>query len=52
MIQNLAEGGIISFDSAKLISCAVSDRSYHGIPPEMKDPLRASLFKNLLLTQL
>lgn len=52
MIQNLADGGIISFDSATLISCAVSDRSYQGIPPEFKDFLRASLFKNLLLTQL
>ena len=52
MIQNLEETGIISYDSAKLISCAVSDRSYQGINPEMKDFLRASLFKNLLLTQL
>ena len=52
MIQNLEETGIISFESAKLISRAVSDRSYQGINPEMKDFLRASLFKNLLLTQL
>ncbi|MBR1779378.1 MAG: CtsR family transcriptional regulator [Clostridia bacterium] len=52
MTQNLAERGIISFDSAKLILCAVSDRVYVSVPAEIRDSLRAALFKNLLLTQL
>ncbi len=52
MIQNIAERGIISYDAAKLILCAISERSYVKIPIELREQLRATLFKNLLLTQL
>lgn len=52
MLQNMVDREIVPYDIAKLISCAVSNRSYMPVPVEIRDFLRANLFKNLLLTQI
>lgn len=52
MIQNLLDNNIISYEAARLIMCAVSDRSYCVVPIEYRDSLRAVIFKNMLLSQL
>lgn len=52
MLQNLQQRGVLTKDSARLMAAALSDQAYRGIPPQMRDSLRASLFKNMLLTQL
>lgn len=50
MLQNMVDRGIVSYETAKLIVSAVSDRSYSCIPIELRDYLRAAIFKNMLLT--
>lgn len=52
MIQNLLDNNIISCEAARLILCAVSDRSYCVVPNEYRNSLRAVIFKNMLLSQL
>lgn len=52
MIQNLLDREIISYEAAKLMLCAISDRAYFCVPLEYRDSLRASILKNMLLSQL
>ena len=52
MVQNLLDSEIVSYKAAKLILCAVSDRFYTGVPRSVRDTLRATLLKNMLLSQL
>lgn len=52
IIGNIAMQGLISENAATLISTAVSDRCYLDIPPVYRDFLRASVLKNMLLTQI
>ena len=50
MLSNLLERGMIDASAARLTACALSDRSYADVPVEYRDTLRASIFKNMLLT--
>lgn len=50
MLQNIVDRGIISCEYAELILCAVSDRTFSCIPANLRDSLRASILKNMLLT--
>lgn len=50
MLNNLASLGVIDEEATLLLSAALSDKAYAGIPPEGRDRLRASLFKNMLIT--
>ncbi|MBE6825091.1 MAG: CtsR family transcriptional regulator [Ruminococcaceae bacterium] len=50
MINNMLSRGIITEDNARLIACAMSERVFLDIPQQYRDYLRASLFKNMLLT--
>lgn len=52
MLKNMHQQNIIDSRAAKIISSAISERVYKGLPIEFRDILRASLFKNMLLTQL
>ncbi len=52
MLRNLEQQSILSAETARLMSAALSDRSYRDIPPELRDFVRASIFKNMLLVQL
>lgn len=50
MINNMLSRSIINEETARLLACAMSERSYLDVPQQYRDYLRASLFKNMLLT--
>jgi transcriptional regulator CtsR len=50
MLQNMIDRKTISYNAAKLILSAVSDKAYACVPIELRDYLRAAIFKNMLLT--
>lgn len=50
LLKNMVAQGALSPQSAKLMLSAISDRAYAPIPPQLKDILRASVLKNMLLT--
>lgn len=52
MLQNLQQRDVLSKESALLMAAALSDKAYRRVSPQSRDGLRASLFKNMLLTQL
>lgn len=47
-IGNMNDNGIIDDASAELMRAALSDTSYRGVPQELRDGLRASVFKQML----
>lgn len=49
IIKNLVESNILSFQEARLISAATSDKALIGAPKANRDEIRASIFKNMLL---
>lgn len=51
MINNMLSRSIINEDTARLLAAAMSERAYLDIPQQYRDFLRASIFKNMLLTQ-
>lgn len=51
IIDSLVQRGIISENSSKLMLSAVSDRVYSDVPVNLRCTLRASVLKNMLLTQ-
>ena len=50
MINNMLLRSIISEETAKLLLASMSERSFLCVPQQYRDYLRASLFKNMLLT--
>lgn len=48
-IQNLNYQNIISQDEARLILTATSDKCYRELPPQLRDRVRATIFKQMLL---
>lgn len=52
MLRNMKDSGIISAYDSALMSAALSDKAYGDIPPQKRDSLRASIFKNLLITHM
>lgn len=51
-IANINDGGLISDEAAILMRAALSDTSYRDIPQEMRDRLRAAIFKQMLINLL
>lgn len=49
ILENLFEQKIITQEQNILISTAVSDKCYADIPPIIRNALRASIFKNMLV---
>ncbi len=49
MINNMYQRSIISKENARLLSAAMSERSYLDVPQQYRDYIRASIFKNMLL---
>ncbi len=49
-IINLLHHGLISKRDAAMLSAAVSDSGYKGLPAEIKHLIRANVFKNMLLS--
>ncbi len=50
MINNMLSRSIISEETARLLIAAMSERSYLDVPQQYRDYIRASIFKNMLLT--
>lgn len=49
MINNLKSASIISEEVARIMLSAGSDRTLSSVSPAMRDRVRASLFKNMLI---
>ena len=50
LVQQLHERGLITADEASIMNAALSQQSFSlPIPMELKDALRAKIFKNMLL---
>ena len=49
MINNLKSASIISEEVAKIMLSAGSDRTLSSVSPALRDRVRASLFKNMLI---
>jgi len=52
MIDNMLGRGMLDPKTARLIAAASGERSYLSVPQQYRDSLRASVFKNMLLTLL
>lgn len=50
MIKNMYGRSMIDLTSARLLLAALSERTLSEVPAELKDRVRADLFKNMLLT--
>jgi transcriptional regulator CtsR len=48
-IANIKNSGLISNEAAILMSAALSDTAYRDIPHELRDKIRASIFKQMLI---
>ena len=52
VIENCLEAGLISKDTARIMAAAVSNTVMQSVPPVLKDMLRATILKQMLLTQI
>ena len=49
-IENLYARGILPQQTAQVMSAAISDKAYREIPQELRNTVRASVFKQMLIT--
>lgn len=49
-IQNLYARGILPQQTAQVMSAAISDKAYREIPQKLRNTVRASVFKQMLIT--
>lgn len=49
MVENMLQNGVIDTLCAELILTAVSEQTLSVVPKELREAVRASLFKNMLL---
>ncbi len=52
IVESLVQRGMVSENTSKLMLSAISDRVYADIPVNLRCSLRASILKNMLLTQI
>ncbi len=52
VIENCLEAGLISKETARIMAAAVSNTVMQSVPPVLKDALRATILKQMLLTQI
>lgn len=52
IIENCLDSGLIGENAAKIMSAALSTSSMSAVPQELREYLRASVLKQMLLTQL
>lgn len=48
-LANLSDRGLLSDDEVLVMLAATSENSYHDVPPELRDKLRASILKQMLI---
>ena len=49
MIVNMQQSGVLDESTAKLISAATADNTLSAVPRELRDTVRCSIFKSMLL---
>lgn len=49
MLENMVQRGVLDRLPAELIQAAVSEKSLGAVPKELRDQVRAAVFKNMLL---
>ena len=49
MLRNLVETGVASENDAALMAAALSEKTLAAVPKEIREQLRAAIFKNMLL---
>ena len=49
MLTNMLQSGILDKKEARLIHAATANRTYASVPQEMRDTLRATVFKEMLM---
>ena len=52
MLDNMLTREVIDTRTAKLIAAATGERAYLSVPQQYRDAIRATVFKNMLLTLL
>ncbi len=52
MLDNMLSRHVLDPATAKLMAAAMGERTYLSVPQQYRDSLRASVFKNMLLTLL
>ncbi len=52
VLHSLAQKQAVHTSALKAMAAATSNRAYAAVPQEKRDQLRASVFKNMLITQL
>lgn len=52
MLDNMLTRSIIDTPTAKLMAAATGERAYVSVPQQYRDAIRATVFKNMLLTLL
>ena len=50
VVGNLSEQGFISRDSASVMLAAMNDHCYRGLPPQVRNALRANILKQMLIS--
>ncbi len=50
MLKNMLQQDMMALQTAKVIAAALSDRTLRSVDPIKRDELRASLFKNMIIT--
>ena len=50
MLNNMLGRGVIDAPTARLMAAALSERAYMDVPVQFRDLIRATIFKNMLLT--
>ena len=48
-LQNLLSDGVLDLNTAAVIHAAVSEAALHDVPRELRDAVRAAIFKQCLL---
>lgn len=52
ILHSLSQKQAVQANTLKAMAAAVSNQAYAVVPQEKRDQLRASVFKNMLITQL
>ncbi len=52
IVENLAYREYLTLEAAKLISAATSENALRALPLQLRDGLRAAIFKQMLMTQI
>ena len=51
-IVNLHDRGLLEDKEAAVMLAATADKSYHDVPHELRDKLRANIFKQMLISSM